>query len=96
MSSSDSSVNSEELGIRIGDVVDLGDVTFERDLPRVRANDPRVTELYVLGWWNSIANMTAEDWEQLGLAISNNTHLEEITFEVGAFRRSPPRIWFRS
>jgi len=60
--------------------------TFERDLPRVWANDPRVTELNVwLGTWEPIANMTAEDWEQLGSAISNNTHLKSIFFSGGVF-----------
>ena len=82
MSSSDSSVNSEE---EVG-IDGIGDAEFERDLPRVRANDPRVTELHVLGpFWNSIANMSVEDWEQLGHAISINTHLKEIAFEVQAF-----------
>ena len=78
MSSSDSSVNSEE-EFHVEHI-------FERNLPRVRANDPRVTELRVLGdMWDSIANMTAEDWEQLGHAISNNTHLKEIIFQVCVF-----------
>ncbi len=81
MSSSDSSVNSEEeLGID-----GIVDAEFERDLPRVRANDPRVTELSAQGWYENIENMTAEDWEQLGHAISNNTHLKEIAFTVGVF-----------
>jgi len=60
--------------------------TFERDLPRVWANDPRATELNVWGGrWEPIANMTAEDWEQLGYAISNNTHLKSIFFSGGVF-----------
>src|SRR5210317_1350090 len=81
MSSSDSSVNSEEeLGID-----GLSDAEFERDLPRGRANDPRVTELSAQGWYDIMQDMTAEEWEQLGRAISNNTHLKEITFEAGVF-----------
>ena len=75
MSSSDSSVNSEEEDEHI----------FERDLPRGRANDPRVTELSAQGWYGIMQDMTAEDWEQLGHAISNNTYLKEISFTTGVF-----------
>ena len=77
MSSSDSSVNSEEDDEHI----------FERDLPRGRANDPRVTELSAQGWYDIMQDMTAEDWEQLGREINNNTHLTKITFEDCIFGR---------
>ena len=71
MSSSESSVNSEE-------ELEPSDI-FERDLPRARRNDPDVCELWASGWW-FVAEMTAEDWEQLGRDINDNTHLLSMTF----------------
>jgi hypothetical protein len=70
MSSSDSSVNSEE-------ELETYEI-FERDLPRARRNDPDVHALWASGWW--IADMTAEDWEQLGRDINDNTHLLTMKF----------------
>ncbi len=66
------------------DYLELGeDGIYERDLPRVRVNDPNVTKLSSPGcMWESIANMTVEDWEQLGNDILNNTHLKELSLSL--------------
>ena len=66
------------------DYLELGeDGIYERDLPRVRVNDPHVTKLSSPGClYSCVGDMTVEDWEQLGHDISNNTHLKELSLSV--------------
>jgi hypothetical protein len=63
------------------DWMELGeDGVYERDMPRVRVNDPHVTKLSSPGClYSCVGDMTVEDWEQLGRDISNNTHLKELS-----------------
>ena len=53
---------------------------FNRDLPLMKENSPTITELYGRGDNEYIANLSDEDWEELGLAISDNEHLKEVHF----------------
>mmetsp|Transcript_667 Transcript_667/g.1063 ORF Transcript_667/g.1063 Transcript_667/m.1063 type:complete len:440 (-) Transcript_667:43-1362(-) len=53
---------------------------FLDDLQLLRGNDSSVTDLKVSGWFPYVQDMTGEDWEQLGRDISNNRHLNKITF----------------
>ena len=47
-------------------------------LQRVRNNDPDVTNLNILGHYDSIRNIENEGWEDIGRDLSNNTQLEEL------------------
>ena len=51
---------------------------FDRDLPRVRNNDPNVYTLNGRGNYDTIINTSNEEWEAIGREISNNTHLEDL------------------
>ena len=61
---------------------------FERDLPRVRNNDPDVKYLSCgcdyIPVNNIVRNMTTEELEDIGRDISNNTYLMKLSIFVGA------------
>ena len=106
-SDSDSdSASSEEIQILDGDEDDSDSSTFSyyeddevvfiRDLPRIRDNNPQVTELYLTGVFNIIETMTNEEWEQLGRYLSNNSHIEQATIEDGSLSDETVHVLFRS
>ena len=51
---------------------------FRRIVQFIREDETYTTELDEGGHQNYIQNMSDEDWEELGLDISNNTHLEKV------------------
>ena len=51
---------------------------FQANLPRIRDNDPRVKRLDGNGEFESVEDMTDDEWEELGRDISNNTHLKKV------------------
>eukprot|EP00984_Skeletonema_dohrnii_P013071 scaffold5383_cov152-Skeletonema_dohrnii-CCMP3373.AAC.6 len=71
------------------------------DLQRIRENDPCKTELYwkgafdLFGEHNYVQNITDEDWEQIGHAISSNTHLASVRLDDGALNDQNMAFLFR-
>ena len=59
------------------------DGEFQAKLLRIQENDPRLTRLDVDGEFESVQNMTDEEWEQFGRDIANNTHLQYLCFMDG-------------
>jgi Ran GTPase-activating protein (RanGAP) involved in mRNA processing and transport len=63
-------------------------------LQRVRENDPNTSELRV-DFPRMIQHMTPEEWEQIGQAIANNTHLTSIVLWKGALNEQKVLSLFR-
>ena len=83
MLTQDNSAHEESAG---GDDWEIGgsdsdvylEAEFQAKLPRIRENDPHMTKLDVDGEFESVVNMTNENWEQLGRDIANNTYLKKV------------------
>ena len=74
---------------------DEREAIFERDLPRVRGNDPDVGHLCGYGNFGVIQNMTNEVWEGIGRDISNNAYLEHLEIIDGALNDDTLSSLFR-
>ena len=68
---------------------------FQAKLPRIRENNPHVTRLDGNGEFESVQNMTDEDWEQLGKDIANNKHLEKVNLSQDALDDQKASFLFR-
>eukprot|EP00984_Skeletonema_dohrnii_P020967 scaffold10364_cov155-Skeletonema_dohrnii-CCMP3373.AAC.4 len=66
------------------------------DIQKINENDPLLAILAGDGASNvEIQNMNDEGWEELGRAISNNTHLEALRLNEGALNDQKIRCLFR-
>ena len=68
---------------------------FQANLLRIRENDPRLTRVNVDGDWDSVQNMTNEDWEELGRNTSNNTYLQNVYIVNSALNNHTASCFFR-
>ena len=94
-SSSDENAPDEESLYSVA-TLDLDEEeTFNRNLPRVRNNDPDVEHLYGYGNFDTVQNMTNEGWEDIGHDISNNTYLETLVIDDGALNDEKLSSLFR-
>ncbi len=68
---------------------------FEANLLRIRENNPHVTRLDGNGEFESVQEMTDDDWEELGRDISNNTHLTKVGLSKYALHDHQMQFLFR-